>query len=204
MARRIPAALVLACFVTFGLFWTMQALVSVTGELKEGTASPKIEFVRLRKNNTPPVKKREPPKRQKPEQAPPPPAINVSKASLEPSGDVGAFDADFDVADALAGGIGAGGGSDRDATPLVRIEPEYPLRLRQRGIEGWVAIHFTIAKTGTVKDAVVNSSQPPGVFDKTALAAVRRWRYNPKIVDGKPVERPGQRVLFPFSMEDAR
>lgn len=202
MILRVPVALVLACVVTFGLFWTMQALVGVTGELKEGRMSPKIEFVRLRKDTTPPTKKREPPKREKPEQAPPPPDITVSKASLEPSTDFAAFSPDIDTADALSGGIGSGAGTDRDATPLVRIEPEYPLRLRQRRVEGWVAIQFTIAKSGTVKDALVDSSQPPGVFDKVALAAVRRWKYNPKIVNGKPVERPGQKVVFPFTMED--
>jgi protein TonB len=202
MILRVPVALVLACVVTFGLFWTMQALVGVTGELKEGRMSPKIEFVRLRKDTTPPPKKREPPKREKPEQAPPPPDITVSKASLEPSTDFAAFSPNIDAADALSGGIGSGAGTDRDATPLVRIEPEYPLRLRQRRVEGWVAIQFTIAKSGTVKDALVDSSQPPGVFDKVALAAVRRWKYNPKMVNGKPVERPGQKVVFPFTMED--
>lgn len=202
MLARIPLALVMACVVTFGLFWTMQALVGTTATLIDSKPSSKIEFVRLRRDTTPEVKKREPPKRQKPEEAPPPPEINVSKASLEPSGDLAAFTANFNAGDALAEGIGAGMGTDRDATPLVRIEPEYPMRMRQRGIEGAVGITFTIAKAGTVKDAVVDISQPPGVFDKAALAAVRKWRYNPKIVDGKAVERPGQKVWFPFTMGD--
>jgi protein TonB len=202
MILRIPLAFAMALVVTFGLFWTMQALLGTDPELGESSASPKIEFVRLRRDTTPEVKKREPPKRQKPEEAPPPPEINVSKASLEPSGDIGSFGTDINVGDALAEGMGIGGGSDRDATPLVRIEPDYPMRMRQRGIEGAVGITFTIAKTGRVKDAVVDISRPPGVFDKAALTAVRRWRYNPKIVDGKAVERPGQKVWFPFSMED--
>jgi protein TonB len=202
MAQRIPAALVLACVVTFGLFWTMQALVGVTGELKEGTSSPKIEFVRLRKNNEPPVKKREPPKRQKPEQAPPPPQISMSKASLEPTTDFVGLSPDIDAGAALEGGLGGGAGSDRDAVPLVRIEPEYPIRARQRGIEGWVSVRFTISKSGTVKDAAVESARPPGVFDKATLAAVNRWKYNPKIVNGIPVERPGQRQTLLFDMEN--
>jgi protein TonB len=202
MARRIPAALVLACFVTFGLFWTMQALVSVTGELKEGTSSPKIEFVRLRKDTTPPVKKREPPKRQKPEQAPPPPEISMSKASLEPTTDFAGISPDIDASGALEGGLAGGAGSDRDAVPLVRIEPDYPVRARQRRVEGWVLLRFTISKAGTVKDAVVEDARPPGVFDKVSLAAVSRWKYNPKIVNGVPVERPDQRIVFPFEMED--
>ena len=51
MTRRIPLALILACLVTFGLFWTMQALIGVSGELQEGTSRPSIDFVRLRKDS---------------------------------------------------------------------------------------------------------------------------------------------------------
>lgn len=202
MLLRLPIALMLACVVTFGLFWTMQALVSTEGELIEGTSSPKIDFVRLRKNKTPQEKKREPPKRQKPEQAPPPPEISVSKASLDPSGDFAAIGTDIDMGDALSAGLAGGAGSDRDAVPLVRIEPDYPMRARQRGIEGFVHLRFTISKSGTVKDVSVVKSKPPGIFEKAAIAAVSRWKYNPKIVGGAPVERPNQQMWFPFAMEN--
>ncbi len=202
MNLRIPIALALACVITFGLFWTMQALVGVTGELSEGKSAPKIEFVRLRRNTAPQTKKREPPKRQKPQQAPPPPQISMSKASLEPATDFAGLSPDIDAGEALSGGLSGGAGSDRDAVPLVRIEPDYPMRARQRGVEGWVVVRFTISKAGTVTDATVESSQPSGVFDKVSLAAVRRWKYNPKIVNGAPVERPGQRIVFPFEMEE--
>ncbi|MFT5443906.1 MAG: protein TonB [Myxococcota bacterium] len=202
MAIRKLFCLLLAIVITFGLFWTMQALVGVQGEMEEGGISPKIEFVRLRKNNAPQEKKREPPKRQKPEQAPPPPDISVSKASLEPSSDFAGISAGIDAAAALEGALGAGAGSDRDAVPLVRIEPDYPMRARQRGVEGWAHIGFTISRSGTVKDAHIINSQPKGVFDKDSLNAVNRWKYNPKIVNGAPVERPGQQVWFPFEMEN--
>ena len=39
---RLPFAIAIACLVTFGLFWTMQALVGVSGELKEASSSPTI------------------------------------------------------------------------------------------------------------------------------------------------------------------
>ncbi|MCP5042151.1 MAG: energy transducer TonB [bacterium] len=202
MSLRVPLAMLLAAGITFALFWAMQALVGVSGELKEGKPSPRVEFVRLRKDMTPQTKKREPPKRQKPEQAPPPPDISVSKASLQPTTDFAGISPDVDASAALEGGLGSGAGSDRDAVPLVRIEPEYPMRARQRGIEGWVHIRFSISKAGTVADPVVVASQPPGVFEKAALSAVSRWKYNPKIVNGVPVERPNQQMWFPFEMED--
>ncbi|MCH7601004.1 MAG: sugar ABC transporter substrate-binding protein, partial [Myxococcales bacterium] len=58
MTIRLPVATLLACVVTFGLFWGMQALVSVSGELKEGTTSPSLEFVRLKRDSKPIEKKR--------------------------------------------------------------------------------------------------------------------------------------------------
>ncbi|MDP6979256.1 MAG: TonB family protein [Myxococcota bacterium] len=202
MAVRVPLAMMLAAVITFGLFWTMQALVSVGYDLKDAKPSPRVEFVRLKRDSTPQTKKREPPKRQKPEQAPPPPDISVSKASLQPTTDFAAVTPDIDASAALDGGLAAGAGSDRDAVPLVRIEPEYPMRARQRGIEGWVHVQFTISRSGTVIDPVVAGAQPPGVFEEAAITAVSRWKYNPKIVNGIPVERPGQQIVFPFEMEN--
>jgi len=202
MAMRVPMAMLLAGVITFGLFWTMQALVGVSGTIQEGRATPKVEFVRLRKDTTPETKKREPPKREKPQQAPPPPDISMSKASLQPTTDFSAITAGFDAAEALSEGVGVAAGSDRDAVPLVRIEPDYPMRARQRGVEGWVHVRFTISRSGTVKDAVVVAAQPLEVFDSAAINAVNRWKYNPKIVNGTPVERPNQEVWFPFEMED--
>ena len=163
---------------------------------------PTVEFVRLRKDRPPEAKKREPPKREKPEQPPPPPDISMSKASLDPGQGIGDIAPMIDPSDALAGGIGAGGGADRDAVPLVRIDPDYPMRARQRGIEGWVVLEFTISKAGTVKDPVVIASHPGTIFNRSAVQAVRRWKYNPKIQEGAAVERPGVKVRLDYYMED--
>jgi protein TonB len=99
------------------------------------------------------------------------------------------------------GNIGGTGGADRDAVPLVRIEPDYPMQARQRGQEGWVVLEFTISTAGTVKDVAVVASEPGTVFDRAAISAVRKWKYNPKIVGGKPVERPGVKIRLDFEME---
>jgi protein TonB len=198
---RLPIVIALAALVTFGLFWAMQALVGVTGKLEEGRPPPSVEFVRLKRDTAPETKKREPPKREKPEAPPPPPNLNMSKASLDPGDGVGGIAPQIDPSDALSGGIGMGGGSDRDAVPLVRIQPEYPMNARQRGIEGWVTLEFVITKAGTVRDPVVIASQPGSVFDRSALRAIRKWKYNPKIENGQAVERDGM-VTLEFAMED--
>ena len=55
--------------------------------------------------------------------------------------------------------------------------------------------------TGSVKDArVVDSTS--SIFHRAALSAIRKWKYNPKIVDGKSVEQPGEQVTLDFVLED--
>ena len=200
MVGRLILDVGLALLITFGLFWVMQALIGVTGELKEGRPPPRVEFVRLRKDRPPEMKKREPPKREKPEQPPPPPEMNLAQninpgeavAEIVPMVDTG-----VELGKATA--LGTGGG-DRDLVPLVRVDPDYPPRARQRGIEGYVDLEFTIGPVGTVEDAKVIGAYPPAVFDRAALRAVRRWRYNPQIVDGEPTRTPGVKVRLRFEL----
>jgi protein TonB len=55
-------------------------------------------------------------------------------------------------------------------------------------VRGDVRVRITVDTEGRVKDAEVVSSSPPGVFEKSALTAVRRWRFKPVEVDGRAVE----------------
>jgi protein TonB len=202
MSLRFPIAVGLGLLTTFGLFWVMQALIGVSGELKEGRASPKVEFVRLKRDSAPETKQRETPRRQKPEQQPPPPEMNLAK-NVDPGeavGEIASFaDTSAELAEAVA--VGAGTGSDRDVVPLVRVDPDYPPRARQRGIEGYVDLEFTIGPAGAVENPRVIGASPTGVFDDAALRAVRRWRYNPKLENGVAVSRPGIRVRLRFELQ---
>ena len=110
--------------------------------------------------------------------------------------------ADAEVELGKATSLGAGGG-DSDVVPLVRVDPQYPPKARQRRIQGWVDIVFTIGRAGTVQDPKVVRAEPRGVFEQSALRAVRRWRYNPKVVDGVAVERQGVGVRLRFELSGA-
>ena len=66
--------------------------------------------------------------------------------------------------------------------------PEYPREALAKELRGVVRVRYTIGTDGRVKDALVTSSEPAGVFDEVALAAVRRWRFKPYEVGGQPVE----------------
>lgn len=73
----------------------------------------------------------------------------------------------------------------------------YPLRAQERGIEGWVEVEFTVAADGTTRDPVITAAEPEGVFDEAVLEAVAAWRYDPRVVAGRPVDQQVQaRIRF--------
>ena len=80
------------------------------------------------------------------------------------------------------------------------MAPTYPARARERGTEGWVDLEFTVTKDGTTRDAVVRAAEPAGTFDRAAMDAVKRWRYEPRVVGGNVVEqRVETRLRFRLS-----
>lgn len=68
-------------------------------------------------------------------------------------------------------------------------EPQYPRRALRNRIEGRVLLSFTIDTEGRVRDAVVEEASPRGMFERPALAAIDKWRYEPFLQDGVATER---------------
>ena len=88
-------------------------------------------------------------------------------------------------------------GFDTDVIPLVRIAPVYPRRAKQARIQGWVTLEVLIRPDGTVSNAKVMEANPPRLFNDAAVAAMRRWKFRPKMVDGSPVaQRAKQTIEF--------
>ncbi len=90
---------------------------------------------------------------------------------------------------------------DGDYLPIIRVDPEYPPRAISRGTEGYVLMEFTVTPTGRVVNPVVLSAEPVGVFERAAEAAVLKFRYKPRVVNGAPQTVPGVRTVFSFEMQ---
>jgi protein TonB len=54
--------------------------------------------------------------------------------------------------------------------------------------EGWVTIEFKVRPDGSVAETAVVAAEPEGVFDRTALRAIDKWRFDPACADGYPTE----------------
>ncbi|GAA5189120.1 energy transducer TonB [Ferrimonas gelatinilytica] len=105
------------------------------------------------------------------------------------------------VTDLTAPGTPIGGlAGNGEAMPIQRVEPRYPADASRRRIEGYVVMSFTIDEAGGVTDIRVLEGQPRRVFDREAMNALSRWKYRPKVEDGKPVRQPDQQIRLDFEL----
>jgi protein TonB len=86
-----------------------------------------------------------------------------------------------------------------DYLPIVKVAPIYPSVALSRGIEGYVVLEFTISRSGAVKNVVVVESSNPA-FEQAATEAANKFKYSPRIIDGKPVEVEGVRNRVTFDL----
>ncbi|QXC56331.1 energy transducer TonB [Vibrio mimicus] len=90
---------------------------------------------------------------------------------------------------------------NQQVMPLHRVEPNYPAKALQRGVEGYVTLRFNIDELGKTRDIEVVDSNPKRYFEREAMLALRNWKYQPKIVDGKAVVQTGLTVRLEFKLQ---
>ena len=74
----------------------------------------------------------------------------------------------------------------------------YPPKARKYKYVGEVIVGFSIGPDGKVVDPVILESQPPGIFERSALKYVRSWRYAPPEHDGNNVKVDDVAVRIAF------
>jgi periplasmic protein TonB len=74
-----------------------------------------------------------------------------------------------------------------EARQVVDVRPAYPAQARQRKVEGWVELEMAISTSGEVVDVEVVRSEPTRIFDREAIRAAQRWRFEPRKENGVPV-----------------
>ena len=90
------------------------------------------------------------------------------------------------------------GDLDQKPRAVYQPAPNYPSELNGKGIEGTVYVIFIIDKNGRVTNAKVQKSTNKA-FEKSALAAVQKWKFDPGKRRGKPVQFR-MRVPITFSL----
>ena len=75
-------------------------------------------------------------------------------------------------------------GEDRTVISVKKVfdsSPTYPRNALRMGREGYVLIEFDVDTDGSVLDPYVVESEPTGVFERSAIKAVRKWLFSPPV-----------------------
>jgi protein TonB len=201
---RLIVSIFVGGVIAFVLFIVMAELISNTGRPPEkGADSVVIDIVMATPDDATQLRKRVPPP------PPPPPKQPPKLEPVEPDiAEVDTSGLGFSMPTVDVGGASVSIGSvgamrDGDATPIVRIEPKYPTQAARDGKEGWVKLSFTINEVGGVEDVKVLDADPKRVFDREARRALGKWKYKPKIEDGKPMRQTGLTVQLDFKLDQS-
>lgn len=195
----VVLAVALAAVVTFGLFFLMQLLIEGDGEVPEQEESATIGDITMPEEEI--EVQREEPKPEQPDEideVPETPDVETDVDAPDgPSLSAGNVNMDANVDD------GANlSQADSEYLPIVTVPPQYPNRALQRGIEGWCQVEFTVNENGGVEDPRVVDAEPEGIFDRSSLRAVQRFRFNPRTEDGEPVKTHNVQYVFTYELDD--
>jgi protein TonB len=93
------------------------------------------------------------------------------------------------IARAIDGAKARAGGGPTEPLALRsgNAPPVYPEPARRRGWEGRVVLRVLVDVTGLPTDVAVGTSSGYRMLDDAAIAAVRRWRFEPARFAGVPV-----------------
>ncbi len=210
---RFGLSTVVGVFVTLFLFYVMQALIQSSEKvLKEDELGNLVDFVRVKQEPKLERRQRRPKKPPPPDEPPP----NLPPQNFNISIDNAGFSMqqmDISVnADISGGGFGI---SDGDYLPIVKVQAQYPRLAFSRRMTGWVIVEFTVTEQGTVSNLFVVENcgrifllgqptecvdSPNSIFDSAATKAVLKYKYRPKVINGKPVATTGVRNKIIFEL----
>jgi protein TonB len=80
---------------------------------------------------------------------------------------------------------------------MHRVDPEYPEAAKTQRIQGPVVLDAQVLGDGSVGNIAVVEGNP--LLAEAATQAVKQWKYEPFIVNGRPVERL-ERITLKFRL----
>ena len=73
----------------------------------------------------------------------------------------------------------------------------------RKGIEGWVLLEFDVNKKGQAINIKMIDHEPKGkIFKENSIKALKRWKFDPAVVDGEKVITKSVKHVFTFSLTD--
>jgi len=196
--------------LTLAFFLVLPLIQAITSAAQADTLLRSVDSVALPPPPPPPpeIEEEKPPEEEEkpPEMQPESPPLDLSQLelALDPGmgGGMGTGDFALKLGNLGGGGDGEDGGgtfsvADLDQQPRV-LYPHNPTMTPaiRRKAPGTVYIVFLVDEEGRVQNPVVQQSPDP-VFDRPALDAIKKWKFEPGKRNGKPVRfRMRQPITF--------
>lgn len=212
---RFLIAIPLALGVTVGLFLFMAWMIDDHGSKPDNNPSA-MSFdlvmqeteseVERRQRSVPPPPKQPvtPPQQPTTTRTTPTPtvsSVNIDQPTIDVSNSINSMDIAMPTAVAETSPVAVEADTTQQAMPIYRVDPNYPLKAYKRRIEGYVELSFTIDEEGRTDDIEVTDANPKRIFEREALRALRRWKYQPLVINGVAQKQPNQTVRIEFSLD---
>ena len=152
-------------------------------------------LVYLREKNDTNIERKRRVKPKEPLKKPPVKKIKIVKTNLTPKVNQNvkikpfkalAKNIDISAISSLSGAQVEMGGGLLDANSLralKKVNPKYPRRAKMKKQGGSVQLAFDIDKEGLVSNVKILDSKPKGVFEKSSLRAIKKWKFKPNEFD---------------------
>ncbi|HZR31125.1 MAG TPA: energy transducer TonB [Terriglobales bacterium] len=69
---------------------------------------------------------------------------------------------------------------------VITPDPDYPLNIRKKNIQGTVVLWVMVVEDGGVGGVTLKKSLSPEL-DRNAIEAVKKWKFKPALLNGNPV-----------------
>ena len=90
--------------------------------------------------------------------------------------------------------------ASRQYLPIVKDAPAYPSRALDKGIEGSCTVSYSVNPQGRIENPKALDDCHP-LFIRPSLTAAKSFRYQPRIIDGRPVAVPEVKNTFHYRIQ---
>lgn len=193
-------SVILGAITAIGFFYILSLLVADNDDVyKQKGKTTSFDFIRNKKESELEPKSRVRPPKPEKKTLPSTPKINIAQKIAKPNLTAVKINAPkMNLPTNLKGDLLANasvGNGNMDIIPLVRIAPIYPQKALRMRKEGFVRMSFIINTDGTVRDIKVIKSNPARFFDDAAIRAIKKWKFKPKLENGKAVIQEGEQTI---------
>lgn len=89
------------------------------------------------------------------------------------------------------------------AKVVEKIAPDYPEKALESRQEGWVIVSYVVDTDGNVSNATVDDSTGNKQFEREALKAIKKWKYEPAKLDGEPTQQCETKAKINFIIKSS-